>query len=115
MSQQQRNDAVPFRVMVTVEVEPGSRSRFEQAWREGASVVSSRPANLAHWLSKSSNDDGVYYVGSDWASEASFYEFEQSEQHLEHRASLQPFRFAGITTMHVLASISPAAAAADPA
>ena len=101
-----------YRVMLTMEIVPGRQAEFEQAWRAGMGVIADHPANLAHSLSRSTNSDTVYFIVSDWTDEGAFREFERSDSHLEHRASLHPFRAAGaMTTMHVV-GIAPRALAA---
>ena len=52
---------------------------------------------------------------SDWVDEPSFRAYEQSPEHLTHRARLHPYRVSGsMTTMHVLAGLPGAAGAARP-
>lgn len=102
----------PFRVMLTMEIVPGLQQEFEQAWRAGARVIASQPANLAHSLSRSSSSGTRYFIMSDWAGEGAFREFERSDSHLEHRASLHRFRAAGaMTTMNIVGGAAPALAA----
>lgn len=100
------NGTIPgFRVLLTMHVHPGMEPAFEQTWHSVAEAVTGHPANLGHWLMRSteSGDATVYYIGSDWIDEARFREFEQSEVHLEHRARLHPYRSSGsIATMRVL-------------
>jgi heme-degrading monooxygenase HmoA len=101
-------DMERFRVMVTLEVEPELAAEFEQVWRDGAGVIAGHPANLGHWLARSTGTDHRYYIVSDWVDEASFRAFERSDAHLEHRARLHPYRRTGaFDTMRVLASAGP--------
>ncbi len=92
-----------FRVTLRMEVHPGKGSEFEQAWYDGAEVITSQPANLGQWLSRSADEADVYYIVSDWVDEPGFREYELSAEHLVHRQKLHPYRRAGsMTTMHVL-------------
>ncbi|MCW2691168.1 MAG: Heme-degrading monooxygenase HmoA [Mycobacterium sp.] len=105
----------PFRVMLAMEVAPELETEFERAWREGTAVIASHPANLAHWLSKSTGQDHLYYIVSDWTDEESFRAFERSDAHLAHRAKLHPYRSGGsFHTMRVLARIDATNAATEP-
>jgi heme-degrading monooxygenase HmoA len=92
-----------FRVTLRMQVRPGKGEEFEQAWYDGADVITSQPANLGQWLSKSADEENVYYIVSDWIDEPLFREYELSQEHLDHRVQLHPFRESGsMTTMHVL-------------
>ncbi|MGX1773946.1 antibiotic biosynthesis monooxygenase family protein [Nocardia brasiliensis] len=95
-----------FRVMLRMEVIPGQEAAFEQAWLDGASIITDQPANLGQWLSRSTEEAAVYYIVSDWVDEASFRDYERSEQHLHHRARLHPYRSKGsmavATVLHAL-------------
>lgn len=102
-----------FRVMLTLEVDPGLAAEFEQVWQDGAAVITGHPANLGHWLARSTATEHRYYIVSDWVDEKSFRAFESSGAHLEHRARLHPYRRTGaFDTMRVWSS---AARAAQPA
>lgn len=95
-----------FRVMLRMRIKPGLESEFERVWLEVGDSVTSHPANLGQWLSRSAEEPGVYYIVSDWVDEPRFREFETSERHLEHRQKLHPYRSAGsMTTMQVLAHL----------
>jgi heme-degrading monooxygenase HmoA len=99
-----------FRVMLRMQVKPGMEHDFEKVWLEVGDSVTTHPANLGQWLSRSTEEDGVYYIVSDWTSEPLFREFETSDRHLEHRQKLHPYRSGGsMTTMHVVAALSGAA------
>jgi heme-degrading monooxygenase HmoA len=87
-----------FRVMLRLEIEPGTAADFEQAWLSGTDAVTGHPANLGQSLSR--EPDGTYVIISDWVDEPRFREFEESPAHLEHRATLHPFRKGG--SFHVL-------------
>jgi heme-degrading monooxygenase HmoA len=97
--------AAAFRVMLRMEIKPGLGGEFERVWTEIGDSVTAHPANLGQWLSRS-DEDGVYYIVSDWVDEPRFREFETSERHLEHRQKLHPYRSGGsMTTMHVVAHL----------
>ncbi|MGA4850166.1 antibiotic biosynthesis monooxygenase family protein [Streptomyces sp. G5(2025)] len=99
-----------FRVMLRMQIKPGMEDDFEKVWREVGDSVTTHPANLGQWLSRSTEEDGVYYIVSDWMNEPLFREFETSDRHLEHRQKLHPYRFGGsMTTMQVVAALSGAA------
>ena len=89
-----------FRVMLRMQINPGMEAEFEQTWYAvAATAVTGHPANLGQWLSKSNEEDGVYYIVSDWADEP-LPQFEYSERHLQHRTKLHPYRSGGsMTTM----------------
>ena len=94
-----------YRVLLRMHVVPGKEEQFERAWRDGAQAIAAEPANLAQWLSRSADEDGVYYIVSDWRDEPSFRAYETSERHQRHRARLHPYRSAGsMTTMTVVAT-----------
>lgn len=104
-----------FRVMLRMQIKPGMEADFERVWLEIGDSVTSHPANLGQWLSRSAEEPGVYYIVSDWADEPRFREFEHSDGHLTHRQKLHPFRSGGsMTTMHVIAHL-PGAATTQPA
>ncbi|ASO19718.1 heme-degrading monooxygenase HmoA [Actinoalloteichus hoggarensis] len=94
-----------FRVMLRMQIKPGMEQDFERVWLEVGDSVTSHPANLGQWLSRS-DEEGVYYIVSDWVSEPRFREFETSDRHLQHRQQLHPYRSGGsMTTMHVVAHL----------
>ncbi|GAA3428006.1 antibiotic biosynthesis monooxygenase family protein [Streptosporangium sandarakinum] len=96
-----------FRVLLRMELVPGREEEFERAWLAGADVITGQPANLGQWLSKSAEEEGVYYIVSDWTDEARFREYERSDQHLEHRRTLHPYRSSGsMVTMNVVHSMA---------
>ena len=95
-----------FRVMLRMQIRPGLETEFERVWREVGDSVTGHPANLGQWLSRSIDEDGIYYIVSDWVDEPLFREFETSDRHLEHRTKLHPYRSGGsMTTMHVVAHL----------
>jgi heme-degrading monooxygenase HmoA len=92
-----------FRVMLRMQIVPGREQEFERAWYSVADVVNGNPANVGQWLLRSAEEDGVYYIMSDWVDEARFREFERSEEHVGHRQKLHPYRLHGtMTTLHVV-------------
>jgi heme-degrading monooxygenase HmoA len=100
-----------FRVLLRMDLEPGREREFERAWLDGAHVITGQPANIGQWLSKSAEEDSVYYIVSDWTDEERFREYELSEDHLEHRKRLHPYRRSGsMVTMTLLHSLDGAAA-----
>ena len=104
----------PFRVVLRMEIKPGAESDFERTWLEVGDSVTSHPANLGQWLSRSDEGPGVYYIVSDWVDEPHFREFETSNRHLEHRKKLHPFRSGGsMDTQHVVAHLRGAASTRD--
>ena len=84
-----------FRVVLRMNTLPGSGEDFEREWIAGAGVIAKESANLAQWLSKSVDEENVYYIVSDWADERRFREYERSERHLKHRSRLHPYRASG--------------------
>ncbi|GAA3501778.1 antibiotic biosynthesis monooxygenase [Streptomyces prasinosporus] len=99
-----------FRVMLRMEIRPGMEKDFERTWREVGASVTDHPANLGQWLSRSAEENGVYYIVSDWTDEPRFRAFETSERHVRHREKLHPYRTGGsMTTMHVVAALAGAA------
>jgi heme-degrading monooxygenase HmoA len=93
-----------FRVMLRMRIKPGMEDEFERTWLAVGESVTSHPANLGQWLSRSDDEAGVYYVVSDWVDEARFREFETSDRHVLHRTTLHPYRSGGtMTTMRVVA------------
>jgi heme-degrading monooxygenase HmoA len=99
-----------FRVLLRMEVAPGAAPAFERVWHEGADVITGQPANLGQWLCRSEDEPDVYHIISDWTDEASFREYEHSDQHLAHRQTLHPYRLRGsMATATVLADLPGAA------
>lgn len=104
--------AQAFRVMLRMDIHPGMEKEFEETWYRVGKAIVDHPANLGHWLSRDAEDPSVYYVVSDWVDEPRFREFERSDDHLEHRAKLHPYRSGGsMTTMHVVYGMTGAASA----
>ena len=102
-----------FRVMLRMQIKPGMEADFERMWQEVGDSVTGHPANRGQWLAKSTaeNEDGIYYIVSDWVDEPQFRAFETSDTHLQHRTKLHPFRSGGsMATMRIVASLEGAAA-----
>jgi len=100
-----------YRVLLRMEVAPGAAADFEQVWHQGADVITGQPANIGQWLCRSEDEPDVYHIISDWTDEPSFREYEQSQEHLEHRKTLHPYRLRGsMATATVLADLKGAAA-----
>ncbi|WP_285774606.1 antibiotic biosynthesis monooxygenase family protein [Microtetraspora sp. NBRC 13810] len=92
-----------FRVLLRMEIRPGVEGEFERTWLEVGSAVTGHPANLGQWLARSEEEEGVYFIVSDWVDEERFREFEHSAGHVAHRTRLHPFRSGGsMTTMRVV-------------
>lgn len=107
-------DHTVFRVMLRMEIKPGLEREFERVWTEIGDSVTSHPANLGQWLARSSDEDGVYYIFSDWVDEPRFRQFETSQRHWDHRTKLHPYRSGGsMSTMHVVAHVPAAASSAS--
>lgn len=97
-------DPPVFRVVVEMHIRTGKRSDFEKVWMDVGKEIGGHPANLNQWLMRSNDEDGVYYVISDWLNESKFREFERSPEHRQHRQQLQQFREDNgwMKTTHVL-------------
>jgi heme-degrading monooxygenase HmoA len=54
-----------FRVMLRMQIKPGMEEQFERTWLAVGESVTSHPANLGQWLSRSDDEAGVYFVVSD--------------------------------------------------
>jgi heme-degrading monooxygenase HmoA len=105
-----------FRVLLRMVAHPGHERDFERAWSQGSPVITGQPANLSQSLARCAEEPGVYWIVSDWVDEPSFRAYEQSAEHLAHRARLHPYRASGsMTTMDVLAELPGAARTATPA
>lgn len=102
-----------FRVLLRMQIKPGMEQGFERTWLDVGSVITDHPANLGQWLMKSAEEEGIYYIVSDWADETRFREFERSDEHIDHRQRLHPFRSGGsMTTMRVVYHLTGAGVAA---
>ncbi|MFE9770420.1 antibiotic biosynthesis monooxygenase family protein [Streptomyces sp. NPDC005931] len=87
------------RVILRMEVFPELAGDFERTWGKVAEAISREPANLGQTLVRDTEEEGVYWVLTDWTDEAGFRTFELSEAHVEHRRRLKPYRRGG--TMNV--------------
>ena len=83
-----------FRVMLRMRIRPGTEEEYERTWLKIGQVITDHPANIGQCLMRG-DEDGIYYIVSDWADEARFREFERSAEHVEHREKLHPFRTGG--------------------
>jgi len=93
-----------FRVMLRMQIKPGREAEFERTWAAVGDAVTRHRANLGQWLARSDEEQGVYYIASDWVDEPQFRQFEHSEAHRHHRALLHPLRAGGsMTTAHIVA------------
>nr|BAJ52687.1 hypothetical protein [Streptomyces sp. TA-0256] len=102
-----------FRVLLRVETRPGMAADFERTWLEIGTAVTEDPANLGQWLLRSTDEDHLYFIISDWTDEAGFRAFEHSDQHVKHRERLHPYRSGGsMATMRVVHHLPAAGAAA---
>jgi len=106
-------DERAFRVMLRMQIKPGKEAEFERTWAAVGDAVTRHRANLGQWLARSDDEQGVYYIASDWVDEPQFRQFEHSEAHRRHRALLHPLRTGGsMTTAHIVAFM-PGSAPAD--
>ncbi|MFF5211989.1 antibiotic biosynthesis monooxygenase family protein [Streptosporangium sp. NPDC000396] len=92
-----------FRVLLDIRVRPGTEAEFERVWLDVAEGIARHPANRGQRLLRSLEEEGAYFVFTDWTDESSFREFELSAAHVDNRARLQPYRDGGsMTTMRVV-------------
>jgi heme-degrading monooxygenase HmoA len=97
-----------------MQIKPGAEADFERTWLEVGDSVTTHPANVGQWLSRSDEGAGIYYIVSDWVDEPRFREFETSQRHVEHRQKLHPFRSAGsMSTQQVVAHLPGAASSGN--
>ncbi|WP_240135290.1 NAD(P)-binding domain-containing protein [Streptomyces sp. MUM 178J] len=106
-----------FRVILRMEIQPGTQDDFERTWWEVGSAIARQPANRGQTLTRATESEGgapVYYVVTDWTDEEAFRAFELSEAHVGHRRRLGRYRTGGeMTTTQVVYEIPPAAAAPE--
>jgi heme-degrading monooxygenase HmoA len=96
-----------FRVQLRMRIKAGCEAEFERVWQEVGDSVTDHPANLGQWLARSLDEEGVYYITSDWTDEERFREFERSDRHLTHRQKLHPYRSDGsMVTMRIVAALT---------
>lgn len=104
----------PFRVLLRLEVQPGTRRHFEQEWLSVARGISARPGNRGQWLMRSTDEESTYYVVSEWRDAACFRTFELSAEHVENRRRLDVFRRSGSMTAMTLVHALTGAADREP-
>ncbi len=98
------------RVILRMEIFPEMAADFERTWREVGEAISREPDNLGQTLVRDTEEEGVYWVLSDWTSEARFREFEVSARHVVHRLKLKPYRKGGaMNVTEVVHRFEPAA------
>lgn len=96
-----------YRVMVKMRIHPGMERDFEKTWRDIATTIARHPANITQSIAKSPDEDGIYYITSDWQNKQRFHEFEHSPEHAANRMRLDPYRDpagTSMTPMHVTAT-----------
>jgi heme oxygenase (mycobilin-producing) len=96
-----------LRVLLQIEIKPGSEDEFERLWRTHADRVRAFAANHGQSLSRRTDQAGGYVVVSDWSDEAAFRAFEHSDAQQEYLKKLWPLRQSGsmtlLDTLHDLA------------
>lgn len=90
-----------MRVVLRMEIVPGTEQEFEDVWLDVGRVIARNPANRGQVLTRAGdrNAGSVYYVFTDWADEAGFRAFELSAEHVENRRRLGPLRAGGDMTV----------------
>ncbi|GHF22332.1 antibiotic biosynthesis monooxygenase family protein [Streptomyces morookaense] len=88
-------DSLPFRVMLRMEIHPGRGPEFERVWQEVGRGIAAHAGNLCQALARATDEEDVYYVVTDWVDAPSFHRFEHSEEHVENRRRLAPYRRGG--------------------
>ncbi|MEV5341647.1 antibiotic biosynthesis monooxygenase family protein [Streptomyces sp. NPDC052676] len=84
-----------FRVLLRMEIRPGTEREFERTWLDIGNGIAAEPANLGQTLIRDVEKTGVYWVITDWTDERAFRSFELSAAHVDNRRRLQPFRTSG--------------------
>ncbi|MEV0980899.1 antibiotic biosynthesis monooxygenase family protein [Streptomyces sp. NPDC049915] len=98
-------------VILRMEIFPEKSADFERTWREVGEAISREPDNLGQTLVRDTEQEGVYWVLTDWTDEPRFRAFELSPQHVEHRRRLAPYRRDGaMNVTEVIHRIRPVAA-----
>lgn len=85
----------PLRVILRMEVFPEMAADFEKVWLSIGESIAHEPANRGQVLLRSTQEEGVYFVFTDWSSEQEFRDFELSHRHTLNRQRLKPFRRSG--------------------
>ncbi|MEV0092397.1 antibiotic biosynthesis monooxygenase family protein [Streptomyces sp. NPDC050738] len=97
------------RVILRMEIHPEMSGDFETTWQAVGEAISAEPANLGQTLVRDTEEEGVYYVLTDWAGEKEFRAFELSARHVLHRQRLKPYRRGGtMNVTEVVRHIEPA-------
>lgn len=100
------------RVILRMEIFPDLVRDFEQTWSEIGELISREPANLGQTLVRDTEEEGVYWVLTDWEDEPQFRAFELSARHVVHRQRLKPYRKGGgMNVTEIVRHITPAPAA----
>ncbi|WP_199847940.1 antibiotic biosynthesis monooxygenase family protein [Streptomyces dysideae] len=102
-----------YRVILRMEIFPELAGDFERTWREVGEAISREPDNLGQTLVRDTEEEGVYWVLTDWTDEPRFRAFEVSARHVVHRLKLKPYRRGG--AMHVTEVVHRIAPATEPA
>lgn len=106
----------PLRVILRMEVHPEMAADFEKVWLSVGQSIAREPANRGQTLVRSTEEEGVYYVLTDWADERAFRAFEVSDRHTLHRQRLKPFRRGGdMAVTEVVHRLEPSSSAPQPA
>jgi heme-degrading monooxygenase HmoA len=93
-----------------MEILPELAEDFEKTWLEVGESISREPDNLGQTLVRDTEEEGVYWVLSDWTDEERFRAFELSPRHVVHRQRLGPYRRGGtMSVTEVVRHIGPAA------
>ncbi|MFI0422937.1 antibiotic biosynthesis monooxygenase [Spongiactinospora gelatinilytica] len=97
-------ETTAFRVMLRMQIFPGKEKEFEKVWYAGSDVIGRQAGNLGQWLMRGEDEEeGVYYIMSDWVDETAFRAFEGTDEHIEHRTQLHPYRSKGsMATMNIV-------------
>ncbi|MGW5869057.1 antibiotic biosynthesis monooxygenase family protein [Streptomyces sp. NPDC055239] len=85
----------PFRVILRMEVFPEMTADFEKVWLSIGESIAHEPANRGQVLVRSTEEEGIYFVFTDWSNEQEFRDFELSHRHTLNRQRLKPFRRSG--------------------
>ncbi|WP_308286597.1 antibiotic biosynthesis monooxygenase family protein [Streptomyces griseorubiginosus] len=106
----------PLRVILRMEVHPEMTADFERTWLSIGWSIAQEPANRGQTLVRSTEEEAVYYVITDWADEPAFRAFEVSHRHTLHRQRLKPYRRSGdMAVTEVVHRLEPASSSAQPA
>ena len=109
--QRGRRHLMTFRVMLRMQIHPGMERDFEQKWYAIGDGITGHPANLGQWLSRSAEEEGVYYVDQRLGGRAPVPGVRAQPAHVEHRTALHPYRSGGsMTTMSVVYTMTGAGA-----